>query len=97
MVFSYLDDTCLAGDQRAVATAFADLKAASASIGLELNMAKCELIPAAGLHSNVDMSLFPSDVAFKPEGEFELLGGPIGSPEFCNDHTQDRVTKASSF
>ena len=97
LVFSYLDDTCLEGDQRAVATAFADLKAASASIGLELNMSKCELIPAAGLHSNIDRSLFPSDVTFNPKGEFELLGGPIGSQDFCNDHTQDRVTKATKL
>ena len=26
-----------------------------------------------------------------------MLGGPIGSQEFCNDHTQDRVTKATKL
>ena len=25
------------------------------------------------------------------DGNFELLGGPIGTPEFCNKHTQERV------
>ena len=60
-------------------------------------MSKCELIPAAGLHSNVDRTLFHNDVTFKPSGEFELLGGPIGSQDFCNSHTQDRVVKATKL
>ena len=60
-------------------------------------MEKCEVIPAAGVRSTVDRSLFPSDVTFRASGDFELLGGPIGSAEFCNSHTQERVTKATKL
>ena len=94
LVFSYLDDCCLAGSAHAVATAAAELRAECARIGLELNGSKCEVIPTAGLHSNVDRTLFPSDFAFNPTGDFELLGGPIGTQEYCNQHTQERVAKA---
>ena len=77
LVFSYLDDCCLVGSAHAVATAAAELRAECARIGLALNGAKCEVIPTAGLHSNVDRSLFPSDFAFNTTGNFELLGGLI--------------------
>ena len=95
MVFSYLDDLCLAGEQRAVAQAVAALNSASERIGLKLNSEKCEIIPCAGLHHAVDPSLFPDSFEFKSEGNFELLGGPVGCAEFCNNHTQDRVNSAT--
>lgn len=34
------------------------------------------------------------DITYRDEGNFELLGGPIGSDSFCNDHTNSRVDKA---
>ena len=52
------------------------------------------MILAAGDKTILDHSLFPSDITFRDEGNFELLGGPIGSEEFCNSHTQERVDKA---
>ena len=97
LVFSYLDDCCLAGDANAVATAFATLKEGAARIGLQLNTDKCELIPTAGQHSSVNRSLFPSDMIYRGDANFELLGGPIGDPDFCNTHTQERVTKATGL
>ena len=54
LVFSYLDDCCLAGSADAVATAFATLKTASEQIGLQLSIDKYELIPIAGIHTTVD-------------------------------------------
>ena len=45
--FSYLDDLVLAGDQEAVSSAVALLKDSAATLGLKLNMSKCELVPAA--------------------------------------------------
>ena len=33
-------------------------------------------------------------MTFRENGNFELLGGPIGSEDFCNSHTQERVNKA---
>ncbi len=39
---------------------------------------------------------FPADTIWLPDGNFELLGGPIGSPDFCNNHTAKRVEKATA-
>ena len=100
LVYSYLDDLCLAGDAAAVADAVNALKSRCPVIGLCLSTGlanskdKCEVILTAGPGSSVDASLFPSDFKITRDGNFKLLGGPIGSPEFCNVHTQARVHKA---
>ena len=94
LVFSYLDDLILAGEQHAVAGAFHYLKVAAAKIGLQFNTSKCEIIPAAGQDALITKSLFPDNVIFKEDSNYELLGAPIGSKEFCNLHTQKRVDKA---
>ena len=94
LVFSYLDDLCLAGDQQTVSEAFHWLKEAARNIGLEFNTSKCEVVPAAGANSTLNQSLFPQDVIFRNEGNFKLLAGPIGSAGFCNTHTQKRANKA---
>ena len=97
MSYSYLDDLVLAGEQRAVAHAFQFVKEKASSIGLEFNSSKCEVIPTAGHNASINKELFPSDVIFKDDGDFELLGGPIGSDTYCNDHTQGRVEKAKEL
>ena len=73
LVFSYLDDLCLAGSSHAVADAVDTLRTRAAEVGLELSTGvfqedgtplykdKCELILAAGVSSTVDVSLFPDD------------------------------------
>ena len=52
------------------------------------------MVLVGGPSSSVDTSCFPNDFKIIRDGNFELLGGPVGSPEFCNKHTQDRVGKA---
>ena len=100
LVYSYLDDLCLAGDAATVAEAVRTLRTRCTDIGLQLSTGlansqdKCEVILAAGSASTVDVSLFPPDFKVVRDGNFELLGGPIGSPAFCNQHTQARVDKA---
>lgn len=97
LVFSYLDDCCLAGEQTAVAAALSTLKTRSEDIGLILNTDKCELIPTAGTSSTVDRRLFPADMMYKSDANFELLGGPVGCADFCNEHTKERVDKATKL
>ena len=43
----------------------------------------------------MDFSEFPPEVIFRHDGNFELLGGPVGTETFCNAHTQKRVDKAT--
>ena len=109
LVFSYLDDLCLAGAYSVVAAAVSTLKARCASIGLILSTGlvdesghpiskdKCELILTGRATSTAAVDLFPSDFKVIRDGNFELLGGPIGDENFCNSHTQARVTKASQL
>ena len=94
LVYSFLDDLALAGEQEAVSRAFRDFKRAALQIDLEFNTTKCEVIPAAGEQATLDKSLFPSGIIYRNNGNFELLGGPIGTDKYCNDHTQERVDKA---
>ena len=42
----------------------------------------------------MDVSMFPADFKVVHDGNFELLGGPIGDEAFCNRHTEARVAKA---
>eukprot|EP00661_Eupelagonemidae_sp_cell13_P006118 gene6117-3590_t len=100
-LFAYLDDGWIAGDDTAVARALRALLRLAPTIGLTLTLPKCELIPAAGVHSEMDRSLFPAEIAFPapalaPDavGAFELLGAPIGPASFCAAHTRARVAAA---
>lgn len=95
LVHSYLDDLSLARDVAAVAIAVQQLTSAATNIGLALNAEKCEVLPSASIHNTVVRRLFPNAFISKAGGNFELLGTPIGSEEFCNNHTQDRLAKAT--
>eukprot|EP00663_Eupelagonemidae_sp_cell21sb_P002070 gene2070-1327_t len=94
LMFWFLDDGWISGDETAVARAFAELQRLAPEIGLELNLSKCELIPAAGAASELDRSLFPDALACVRDSRFELLGAPIGSAAHCDEHTRERVVKA---
>ena len=47
------------------------------SLGLYINMAKCELF------SRGDIEAFPADIKVFHEPNFEILGAPIGDAIFC--------------
>jgi len=95
LVFAYLDDVCLAGGSRQVATALARLAAAARQVGLQLNPRKCELIPCGGPTSAVDARAFPAGVCVNSTGNFMLLGAPIGHAQYTETRTlAERVEKA---
>ena len=95
--YSYLDDIILAGEQRAISEAYEYLKAKALEIGLHFNTTKCQVIPAAGCNALINKKMFPIDTIFTDDGNFELLGGPIGSSDYCNQHTQSRVAKVEEI
>ena len=85
LVYSYLDDLCLAGDASAVEAALDTVQARCQNIGLtlstglvssdgrQLSKDKCELILTGGAASTVDVTQFPSDFKVVRDGNFELL------------------------
>ena len=98
-MYSYVDDLCLAGDASAVASALNTLKDRCADIGLVLSTGlvgdqgqviskvNCDLFLTGGACCTVDVSVCQSDFKVVRGGNFEPLGGPVGSPGFCNQHT----------
>ena len=60
--------------------------------GLKMCLDKTEIIPTAPNHL-VPLNAF-SDFAVNPTGDFNFLGAPFGSKEYCTKHTQKRVSKA---
>jgi hypothetical protein len=79
----------------------------AAALGLSLNLGKCELITTTNTTPDGLDHLFPEALLkdTKPtsptyghsrvllNGEFEILGAPVGSHTFCAAHTNDRVNK----
>eukprot|EP00973_Karenia_brevis_P012120 1644871-Karenia_brevis.AAC.1 len=61
LVFSYLDDLCLAGNHHVVSQAVNTLQEEIRVLGLTLSTDnKCEVIPTAGQAHTVDVSAFPA-------------------------------------
>ena len=95
LVIGYLDDTVVAGESEAVLRALLVLQRSIPSLGLTLNMAKCELIPLAGPLSTSDLSRFPVQMTRVHSGRFKFLGAPVGDREFAASFVQDkRAAKA---
>jgi len=104
----YLDDGVVCGSPQAVADALTTITRQATTLGLSLNLAKCELVAVSeaappGLESMFPEALLkdldPTANTFGRSrvllgGNFEILGAPIGSASFCAAHTNTRVKKA---
>jgi hypothetical protein len=91
-VVFFLDDGFIAGGSEAVACFCSFLKEELSEIGLTLEFSKCEVVPAAGVRFAGARDMF-GEFSWEDSGNFKLLGAPIGSAEFCNDHTRKRTEK----
>lgn len=87
----YLDDGVLAGPSRQVLRALTLLRKHGPTLGLHLNLGKCELfspdLDNFGLSELVDddLSSFPAMLNQRSDvPHFELLGSPFGDVEFCS-------------
>ena len=74
----YLDDGVLTGSRSAVLLALSLIEELGPSLGIHINLAKCELF------SNNGNSMFPSTVKFSQHPNLEILGAPIGDYLFCS-------------
>ena len=92
----YLDDGVIAGSDAAVAR-FCDLLANGLrDIGLEFTRSKCEVIPAAHFTSLAQRALFDG-FKWVTDGDFKLLGAPIGGIRYCTEHTRKRKADAEGL
>ena len=99
LVFAYLDACVLAGSVSAVSEAFKELQLPAAFLGIKVAMGrdKSLLVPCAGDQTNITDGQFPSELCSQSDGNFELLGCPIGDDAFCRVHTTKRVAKACNL
>ena len=90
-----LDDGVLAGDAAAVAAALRLVQERGAALGLDLNLAKCELVAVGPLEAGVLHTHFPDLLLRTEDGSsrvlqnFELLGAAIGDKSFTRNHTAE--------
>ena len=95
--FSFLDDLVVAGNQASVATGIEFIKQSATSLGLQLNLSKCELIPAISGGSDINWELFDESIPHQLDGCCNILGAPIGTAEYCQSITSKRAAKVQDI
>lgn len=92
----YLDDGVVGGDVALVSQALVAIQQNAASLGLTLNLDKCELIAVGPTSPATLAQSFPAQLLVDSTGsnrvlhDFELLGAAIGDPAFVAEHTRQR-------
>lgn len=93
----YLDDGVIAGDIASVSQALAAIQQQAASLGVTLNLDKCELIAVGPTSPAALARNFPRQLVTDTDGHsrvlrnFELLGAALGDNDFIAEHAQQRV------
>ena len=92
----FLDDGTVAGDANAVAKFAKVFQEQMAERGLTLAPSKCEVVPPAEAQNTVDRSVFHG-WKWIENGNFKLLGAPLGKADFCESLAAERVAKAEKL
>ena len=85
----YLDDGVLAGKCDSVRRALDAIACAGPQWGLHLNASKCEIIShPVSSHCTDSFTTIPARMK-NHEGNFSILGSPVGSEEFCIEYLRE--------
>eukprot|EP00731_Ephydatia_muelleri_P000760 Em0001g760a len=84
----YLDDGTLAGKKSAILRALSLLDSIGPSLGIFINMSKCELFCKG------DTSEFPPSMKSSHVPHLDLLGAPIGDYLFCGKYAASKRSEA---
>eukprot|EP00731_Ephydatia_muelleri_P017587 Em0010g685a len=84
----YLDDGTLAGKKSAILRALSLLDSIGPSLGIFINMSKCELFCKG------DTSEFPPSMKSSHVPHLDLLGAPIGDYLFCGKYAASKHSEA---
>ena len=84
----YLDDGTLAGKKSAILRALSLLDSIGPSLGIFINMSKCELFCKG------DTSQFPPSMKSSHVPHLDLLGAPIGDYLFCRKYAASKRSEA---
>ena len=89
--FWYLDDGVLSGPRAALSRAMEIIQGDSALNGLQINFKKCQIL------SKQDLSMFHPEIPCCSTPDFEILGAPIGSPDFCTAFIEKKRKEANQL
>jgi hypothetical protein len=78
----YLDDGIMGGKSADIEKAYQIILERGPTLGLNLNPSKCELI---WINRRPETDVFPPSL-IRIEGNFEILGSPVGDARFCSSH-----------
>ena len=87
----YLDDGIMGGSTDGIARALSIIEKLGPNLGLNLNLAKCELIYINTPCGPVERDPFPSQIK-RLYQNFEILGIPIGDAQFCSKYVRDKCS-----
>ena len=87
----YLDDGVLAGPSYEVQNALRVIAEVGPKWGMFLNPEKCEIIthPASAMQTDIFYQIPREQKNF--QGNFSILGSPIGSSEFCRTYLEEHA------
>ena len=88
----FLDDGTLCGRLDKLAKALEILQTEGPGIGLQLSLSKSVLWKPPGAQAPVELPGSLGQLTMSVEGGVPLLGGPVGSPTFCQQTVKERVT-----
>ena len=89
--FCYLDDGVLSGPRSALSRAMDIIQRDSTSNGLLINFKKCQLL------SKQDLSMLHHEILCCSTPDFEILGAPIGSHDFCTAFIERKRKEANQL
>ena len=84
----YLDDGVLTGRRSAALRALSLIEELGPSLGIHINLTKCELF------SHFGNSMFPPAVKFSHHSNLEILGAPIGDYLYCSKFIAGKCANA---
>ena len=87
----YMDDGVVAGVSTEVRRVLAILEEKGPSLGLHINIPKCEVFCCG------DLSLFPSSMKQSHQPNLEILGIPIGDLDFCTSYISQKHNLAKQL
>jgi len=92
----FLDDGTVGGEAEEVRLFCSAFQDHMTTIGPKLSMNKCEVVPPSNAAHTFGQKLF-GGWSWKMDGNFKLLGAPLGNAAFCDDHASKRAAKAKEL
>ena len=93
LTLAYLDDLVVTGNEHSVKQAFDIIQTMCPGLGLNSNVAKCELIPTNASTSTIDLSVFSSEIKRNLSGELRIWASHVDLNGFAIHTLKENVLR----